>query len=153
VLIGAAIGDDTVPGIGDRPLDKVMEQEKTTPAGRFLAERGHDTRGEDVVWVDYDAAVSMHRVLTTNKKERRLERLATPTTADNRISFGCINLPKAFYEEYVAPIFAQHRAVVYILPDVKRLEDVFPIDAQAAVRTPKPTAATNATMRVVQRDD
>lgn len=52
------------------------------------------TRGEDVVWVDYDAAVSMHRVL--NVKER-LAALASPTNADNRMSVGCINLPPQFY--------------------------------------------------------
>jgi len=153
VLIGAAIGDDTVPGIGERPLDKVLPEEKTTPAGRFVGERGHNARGEDVVWVDYDAAVSMHRVLTTNKKERRLERLATPTTADNRISFGCINLPKAFYEEYVGPIFAQHRAIVYIMPDVKRLEDVFPIGGEAMTTAPKPKPSADAMLRIAQRED
>lgn len=153
VLIGAAIGDDTVPGIGERPLDKVLPEEKTTPAGRFVGERGHNARGEDIVWVDYDAAVSMHRVLTTNKKEHRLERLATPTTADNRISFGCINLPKAFFEEYVEPIFAQHRAMVYILPDVKRLEDVFPLDGQARLDAPRKKPSAEAMARIAQRDD
>ena len=96
VLLGAALGDDTVPGIGDRPIALVRPEERTTPAGRFVAERGRNARGEDVVWVDYDAAVSMHRVVTANAAERRLERLASSTASDNRISYGCINLPVAF---------------------------------------------------------
>ena len=125
VLLGSALGDDSVPNIGTRPIDQVRPEERTTPAGRFVAERGRNTQGEDVVWVDYDAAVSMHRVRATNAKERRLERLETPSAHDNRISYGCINIPKAFYETIVAPTFTQHQAIVYVLPDVKSLQQVF----------------------------
>ena len=127
ILLGGARGDDTVPGIGERPIELVKPEERTTPAGRFVAERGMNTRGEDVVWVDYDAAVSMHRVLTTDPAERRLERLATPTWEDNRISWGCINVPVAFYEAQLRPMFARRKAIVYILPEVKTLEQVFGI--------------------------
>jgi hypothetical protein len=125
ILLGGARGDDTVPGIGDRPIELVKPEERTTPAGRFVGERGMNARGEDVVWVDYDAAVSMHRVLTTEPKERRLERLATPTWEDNRISWGCINVPVAFYEAQVRPMFATRKAIVYVLPEVKTLAEVF----------------------------
>lgn len=125
VLLGSARGDDSVPGIGSRPIDQVRPEERTTPAGRFIAERGRNTQGEDVIWVDYDAAVSMHRVRATNAAERRLERLATPSADDNRISYGCINIPLAFYEAIVAPTFAARRAVVYVLPEVRPLTEVF----------------------------
>ncbi len=125
VLLGAATGDDSVPGIGERPIADVRPEERTTPAGRFIAERGRNAQGEDVVWVDYDAAVSMHRVRANNPKERRLERLATPTADDNRISYGCINVPAAFYDAQIRPIFAKHVAVVYVLPEVKSLHQVF----------------------------
>ncbi len=125
VLVGAARGDESVPGIGSRPLAEVRPEERTTPAGRFVAEAGHNARGEDIVWVDYDAAVSMHRVRTTNPRERRRERLATPSTDDNRISYGCINVPVAFYERVVSAMFATDRAVVYVLPEVRALTEVF----------------------------
>lgn len=125
VLLGAATGDDSVPGIGDRPIAEVRPEERTTPAGRFNGERGRNAQGEDVVWVDYDAAVSMHRVRANNPKERRLERLATPTPEDNRISYGCINVPAAFYDAQIRPIFAKRTAVVYVLPEVKSLRQVF----------------------------
>ena len=125
VLLGAAHGDDSVPGIGSRPLSQVRPEERTTPAGRFVGERGHDIDGADVVWVDYDASVSIHRVITRNAEERRLERLATPTVADNRISWGCINVPKAFYEALIRPLFATERAVIYVLPDIKPVRDLF----------------------------
>lgn len=130
VLLGAAVGDDTVPGIGDRPLAEVRPYERTTPAGRFIGEPGHNARGEDVVWVDYDAAVSIHRVITSDPSERRLERLRTPTPADNRISYGCINVPRAFYEAYVQPTFRNRRAVIYVLPEVRPLEEVFAVNKQ-----------------------
>jgi len=125
VLLGSARGDDSVPDIGSRPIADVRPEERTTPAGRFIAERGRNLSGEDVIWVDYDNAVSMHRVRTTNPMERRLQRLATPTIDDNRISYGCINVPIAFYEAYIRPIFANHRAVVYVLPEVKTVQQVF----------------------------
>ena len=125
VLLGAASGDDSVPGIGTRPIADVRPEERTTPAGRFVAERGRNLKGEDVVWVDYDAAVSMHRVRATKPIERRLERLATSTVDDNRISYGCINVPVAFYEAYVGPTVATKRAIVYVLPEVKNVQQVF----------------------------
>jgi hypothetical protein len=126
VLLGYAAGDDTVPGIGDKAIEDVKPQERTTPAGRFQAARGRNTLQEDVVWVDYDAAVSMHRVRVTNPKERRLERLATPTSADNRISYGCINLPANFFDEVLWPRFESKPGVVYVLPEVRPLQQVFP---------------------------
>ncbi|WP_290690348.1 hypothetical protein [Aquabacterium sp.] len=132
VLLGAARGDDTVPGIGQRPVAEVRPEERTTPAGRFLAERGHDSRGEDVVWVDYDAGVSIHRVLTTNPAEHRLARLASPDIADKRISYGCINVPVAFYEAQIRPVFERQRALVYVLPERKPIQQVFAMASSAA---------------------
>jgi hypothetical protein len=67
----------------------------------------------------------LNRVLLTNPAEHRLERLATPTVADNRISSGCINVPAEFFEQTVLPVFATYRAMVYILPEQKSLEEVF----------------------------
>lgn len=125
VLLGVAVGDDTVPGIGEKPLSQVRPEERTTPAGRFVAEVGMNLRHEDVVWVDYDAAVSMHRVLTTNPVERRAQRLATPTNEDNRISYGCINLPRAFYENVVAPTVRNGGAIIYVLPETRSAEQEF----------------------------
>jgi hypothetical protein len=117
VLLGSARGDYTVPGIGDRPIAQVLPHERTTPAGRFMGELGRNARNEDVVWVDYDAAVSIHRVLTTNPKERRMERLLSPTPDDNRISYGCINVLPDFFEQHIRPHFVGRRSAIYILPE------------------------------------
>lgn len=125
VLLGSAHGDDSVPGIGDKAIADVLPEERTTPAGRFQGQRGLNIGGEDVVWVDYDAAVSMHRVRATQPKERRLQRLATETADDNRISYGCINIPAPFFDAHIAPTFAVQRAMVYVLPEQKTLQTVF----------------------------
>lgn len=124
-LLGSARGDDSVPGIGDREYADMSPDTRTTPAGRFLSSLGQDSHGEDVVWVDYDAAVAIHRVITTKPAERRLQRLATPTPLDNRISYGCINVPKRFYESVVAPAFAGTYGIVYILPETRPAREVF----------------------------
>ncbi len=125
-LMGAAVGDDATPGIGDKPLSQVQPEEKTTPAGRYVAEAGVNANGEDVVWVSWDLAVSLHRVRPhLNPAERRAQRLASATSADNRISFGCINLPPAFYEGVLRPAVLRHGAVVYVLPETRSLHAQF----------------------------
>jgi hypothetical protein len=125
VLIGKARGDDTAPGIGEKPLSEVKESEKTTPAGRFVAEHGENLRKEHVIWVDYDDAVSMHPVLTTNPAERRLQRLASKNPSEHRISFGCINVPKTFFQSTVLGTLDAPHPVIYILPETRPLSATF----------------------------
>lgn len=125
VLVGAALGDTLTPGTGALPWADVRPQDRTTPAGRFVAERGHDETGQDVIWLDYDAGIAMHRVFTGDPQEHRLERLATTSVTDKRISYGCINVPAAFYDTYIQPVFAGHPAVVYVLPDTLPVRQVF----------------------------
>jgi hypothetical protein len=126
VLLGAAIGDHSVPGIGERPISQIRPEERTTPAGRFVSEQGTNLKGEDVTWVDYDSAVSLHRVRTGKPSDRRLERLATATPADNRISYGCINVPAAFYDRHIRPgPQSQRPAVIYVLPETGAVTNGF----------------------------
>ena len=129
ILLGSARGDHTVAGVGELKLAEIKPEDRTTPAGRFRADVGRNLRGEEVIWVDYDAGVSMHPVLTTNAAERREQRLSTPTADDNRVSYGCINVPKAFYEQTVLGTVrgASPRgySIVYILPESLPLGSVF----------------------------
>ena len=124
-LLGSAVGDHTVPGIGQRKLSSIRPEERTTPAGRFVASLDRDIHGEEVLWVDYDSALSLHRVVKGHAKERRAERLATPNPLDNRISFGCINVPVKFYEQIVSPSFTGTNGIVYILPETRTAAQVF----------------------------
>jgi hypothetical protein len=118
-LIGSAVGDYSVPGIGERKLSAILPKERTTPAGRFVASLDRNIQNKEILWVDYDAAVSLHAVITSNIKERRAARLATSTPLDNRISYGCINVPSEFFKNVVQPIFFGTNGVVYILPETR----------------------------------
>ena len=125
VLLGLARGDYAVPGIGDRKLSDIRPEERTTAAGRFVASLGYNLNGKDVLWVDYKNAVSLHRVVTNNPEERRLERLATPTPLDKRISYGCINVPAKFFDNVVKPAFTRTYGIVYVLPETLSIGEIF----------------------------
>ena len=124
-LLGRGLGDVALPGIGAQELSGIAPKDRVTPAGRFLSHLGIDTHKEDVLWLDYDGGLAMHRVITTNPKERRLHRLSTASAADKRISYGCINLPIKFYEQVVNPLFKDTRGIAYVLPETKPLNQVF----------------------------
>ena len=121
-LLGIGIGDVAPKGIGDRKLSTIKPQERITPAGRFVAQLGDSTRNEDVLWIDYAGAVSMHRVVKTKD---RLKRLASDSPGDNRISYGCINIPAKFYEDVLRPAFKGAFGIVYILPETRPAREVF----------------------------
>lgn len=125
VLLGLAVGDDTVPGVAELPLAQIADAARTTPAGRFVIEPGRNLHGDEILWIDYDAAVSMHRVRSVNAGERRLQRLASPRAADRRISYGCINVPVAFFNRVLTPFFKETRAIAYVLPETRPMASVF----------------------------
>lgn len=124
-LLGLAIGDDSVPGIGERKLASILPQERTTPAGRFVANLDRNLGGKEILWVDYESAVSLHPVVTNNAKERRAERLATSSPLDNRISYGCINVPADFFKRVVSAAFKGSNGIVYVLPETRTPQQVF----------------------------
>ncbi|MEI9963477.1 MAG: L,D-transpeptidase [Caulobacteraceae bacterium] len=124
-LLGLARGDDTVAGIGERKLADIGPRDRITPAGRFVASLGHDLGEKDVLWVDYASGVALHRVVTTNPREHRLQRLASNSPLERRISYGCINVPAAFFDAVVHPAFVASSGVVYILPEVRPIDQVF----------------------------
>ncbi len=139
-LLGLASGDDAVPDIGKRPLSKILPEERTTPAGRFVATLDQNLRGKEILWVDYDTAISLHPVVTSNPKERRAQRLTTATTLDNRISYGCINVPAKFFMNVVRPFFTGTNGIVYVLPEKKSPQEVFAsydVEERARMQSPK----------------
>ena len=135
VLVGIATGDEASPGVGNKRLADLGPAEKTTPAGRFLAKFGLPVGGERVLWVDYATSVAIHPIpKDAGAREKRRERMLSPTPDDNRITFGCINVPKAFYGNTLRPLFRKKGGYVYVLPDTKPLEEVFPrLRVQAAL--------------------
>ena len=124
-LLGLARGDDSVPGIGERKMSTIRPEERTTPAGRFVSSLARDIHGQEMLWVDYDTAISLHRVVKGTPGERRAQRLDSPASDDNRISYGCINVPVRFYDKLVSPAFTGTNGIVYILPETRSAREVF----------------------------
>lgn len=130
VLLGLARGDDSPPGIGTRKLSAITPPERITPAGRFVAHTGEDSDGASLLWIDYDAAIALHRA--SDRKPgmsgaSRSARLASATPAEKRVSLGCINVSAAFYDDFIQPIFAAASGVVYILPETRSAATEFGI--------------------------
>ena len=126
VLLGLARGDIAPPGIGDRPLSTITPDERITPSGRFVASLGRNLTEGSVLWIDYDGALSLHPVVRGRPVDRRQERLASPTSDDNRISYGCVNVPIPFYQEVIATTFRGTVGIVYITPERLPIAEVFP---------------------------
>ena len=133
-LFGSAIGDHAAPGIAGLALREIPGRDRTTPAGRFVGGFGPSIDAGRVLWVDYDAAVSMHPTATGVPAERRPERLASPSPDDNRVTHGCINVSPEFYEQVVRPTF-ERGGVFYILPDTASLAETFPEFVQSRATT------------------
>jgi len=144
-LLGLARGDDSAPGIGDLPLALIRPEQRTTPAGRFVADLGRNTRGEEILWIDYGSALSLHRVVTHVPRERRLQRLASPSPADNRISYGCVNVPGEFFDRLIRPAFSGRSGIVYILPETRPVAAVFALNGD-----PLGTGSGNAVQLALQ---
>ena len=149
-LLGTAVGDDSIPGIGQRKLSTIRPHERTTPAGRFVAYLDRDIHGEEVLWVDYDTSLSLHRIITTKPGERRAQRLASPSPADNRITYGCINVSVDFYERVVSPLFTRTQGIVYILPETRAANVLFgsyPVKEDRQLQSTAPVPVVNAAQR------
>jgi hypothetical protein len=125
VLLGLAPGDSAIADIARRRPASLPPFERSTPAGRFESQPGHNDKGEAIVWVDYAASLAIHRLRPAPAYERRPERLASPTPDDNRISLGCIVVPVAFYEAVVEPALGRQRGVVYVLPETRPVQAMF----------------------------
>lgn len=143
-LLGLGVGDTSFAGIGDRKLSSIRAADRTTPAGRFVGFMGHafvtnPKRAEDVLWVDYKGGVSIHRVV---RSANRLKRMDTPTPLDNRVSFGCINVPLTFFENAVRPVFKDAKGIIYVLPETKTAREVFAsydVDEYLRMQASKPS--------------
>jgi hypothetical protein len=138
-LLGMTPGDKLKVS-NDTQMAQMTAQDRVTPAGRFLSRLAIDSHGNELLVIDYDAAISLHPVVKGTPEEHRAERLASATSADNRISYGCINVPPAFYSGIVSPAFTHRKGLVYILPEQGSAGELFGF--QPAVDAPAPAATT-----------
>jgi hypothetical protein len=125
VLIGAAVGDVFEPGVADMDMYDTKPWQRITPAGRYRADLYRTQSSDWSVWVDYDTGIALHKVLTTNRAQNRLARLASEDAAHRRITFGCINVPAAFFDRVVYPLMRRSDAIVYVLPETQSAQALF----------------------------
>ena len=125
VLLGMGVGDTFAPGVVNMDMYETQPSQRITPAGRFFADEGENTAGERVLWVDYDNGIAIHKLSAKRTKQRRHERMRSPDPAQHRITYGCINVPPAFYDQVVRPQFKRKGGIVYVLPDSTPLKAVF----------------------------
>lgn len=125
-LIGQAIGDYSFPGVGDKKLSDIKPYERTTPAGKFLARRGLNLDGSEVIWIDFDTALAIHPV-SNNPKKHNLLRLSSSSSKEKRSTLGCVTVTKDFYISIISPLFAHGNGLVYILPETTPASEFFKI--------------------------
>lgn len=133
-LFGSATGDHTAPDIAGLALREIPGRDRTTPAGRFVGGYGPSIDAGRVLWVDYESAVSIHPTAMGVPAERRVERLASPSPDDNRVTHGCINVSPGFYEKVIQATF-ERGGVFYVLPDKASIAETFPEFAKSRAAT------------------
>lgn len=117
-LLGSVYGDDTVAGVGERTQRGALRPgDATTPAGRFVSQPGHNNMGEEVVWVDLEAAFAIHRLRPGPARASRARRLASADPGQMRVSHGCVVVSVNFFTRVVLPLLGRQPAVVYVLPE------------------------------------
>ena len=138
VLLGMGVGDQAlVPQ--DAPMSAIPPEKRITPAGRYPSKLVIDNHGKVVLLIDGENLITMHIVVKGTPAQRRAERLASVTTDDNRVSFGCINVPPAFFTTVVDPDFRAAKGLVYILPEKTTAAQLFGF--QPAVTAPPASQA------------
>ncbi|NML44104.1 hypothetical protein HHL11_10115 [Ramlibacter sp. G-1-2-2] len=139
VLLGKAVGDQ-VAQVGNTPISKLKESDKTTPAGRFPTVLGKDNHHADIIWIDYKNSLSIHRMASVSASERRAERMGSDDPKEHRISNGCVNVPAGFYNSVLHPTVRKYGAVVYVLPETKTPQQAF-----GSFEVPAPSKPKEAT--------
>ena len=111
--------------------------QKITPAGKFTlkARDSHYAGGKDLVLVeslDATGYIAIHAADVSTPSERRLERLASETIEDNRISYGCINTAHATFINKIAPHVAEFDGgLIFVLPDAtEKTAEIFKPEAK-----------------------
>jgi hypothetical protein len=125
-LLGLTKGVDFAPN-PNKTLEELEgdTQNKVTTAGRYPTITQHSEEYGDVIRTNKKehSAEAIHRVYTGEPSEKRQHRLDTKTVADNRISFGCINVDPSFVKG-IADSFRQG-GVVYVMPESVQGKEAF----------------------------
>ena len=117
VLLGQTRGE--TPNMSDPESDTAVQA--TTPAGKYTLLRlaGEEdliTYKGKVFSLCGSDALALH-ITYPPEKEKRTEALNTPTSEDNRMSWGCINIDEKMWAKYIEGKIKDRGAYVFITPD------------------------------------
>ena len=115
---------------------------KITPAGKFtlMSRSSEYAGGQELILVeskDSTGYIAVHAADTSTPSEKRLQRLETPTTEDNRISYGCINTKHDTFINKIKPNLSQlDGGMIFVLPDAQeQTAEMFAPEALTVERT------------------
>ena len=115
---------------------------KVTPAGTFTLKARPSTYagGQELILVeskDYTGYIAIHAADTSTPSENRLGRLDTPSAADNRVSYGCINTKHDTFINEIAPNIANlDGGMVFVVPDAQEQSaQMFAAETRTETRT------------------
>ena len=124
MILGATRGE--LPNTADPDLEKLKsryEQTTTTPAGRY--EIGYEYANEEdsalykgrTLHIFGSDHLAIH-VIYPLEYEARMAAINTPTLDDNRMSWGCGNVPNSFWTNCITPYVERgSRYTIIITPD------------------------------------
>jgi hypothetical protein len=141
-----ALSDPTLYGkdTGDvmEAVSSLKGGAKITPAGKFTLKARPSTYagGQELILVeskDYTGYIAIHAADTSDASENRLGRLNTPTAADNRVSYGCINTKHDTFINEIAPNIANlDGGMVFVVPDAQeQAAQMFAAETRTETRT------------------
>ena len=86
-----------------------------TPSGEFISTKAYSSYLHEPITafiLGDSAAVAIHPVWLGDPKQKRPDRLLSITADDNRITNGCINIPKDFYFKVMDKLPTHLRVVI-----------------------------------------
>ena len=126
-LLGMGVGDYFEPGVTEMNMYQTQPHQRITPAGRFRAEEWQKPNGEWILWLDYSTQIALHKLRKSQLalSQEREARLYSNDPEDNRVTYGCVNVPPEFYDRVITPTFNKTGGIVYVLPESGPAEVLF----------------------------
>lgn len=120
-------------------VESIAEKDKVTEAGMFEgALKKSEDYGRVITLQEFNNySVALHQTYLKKPAERRQERLESATPEDNRISFGCINVPNEFMQNVVLKSipYGMTRFPIVVIPESKSIQAFWPSEDFASSET------------------
>ena len=116
-LYGEAMKDKLTDAQMSKSMEQVTAEDKITPSGHWNLQLEQHPEYGPALRFGGGNGLGIHAVYLGTPSENRSQKLATPTAADNYVTYGCINVPEEFAADTLAPHFASEAGhALFILP-------------------------------------